>query len=382
MSSGKASKTQRGAPSVRKSDNGFWYIHWSEGRRSKRQSTGTTDEDEAYQTFAQWILIGGKDRTVGAAEHAYTVAELWDVYMEKHVKRQVVGKATIDYAWKNLQPHFGQLLFDQVSQDRIDEYERLRAAGKIGRKSKSVTIRREIATLMASLNFCAAPPLRLIPKANIEVVKMPHAGDPRDRWLKIDEVQRLLNAAATMRRQGRGDAAGRMTRAERFLWIALETAARKQAILDLTWDRVDFEANVIHFNVPGRAKTKKRRADVSISSALRPVLLRAYEERIGDLVLDNKAAVWKSIQVAAIKAGFSDQPIKRGEKPKATGISPHVLRHTAATHMARRGVPLWKIAQVLGNTLAMVEKVYAKWTPDDPAGTVDLISGGVLEAAE
>jgi integrase len=173
-----------------------------------------------------------------------------------------------------------------------------------------------------------------------------------------------------------------MTRAERFLWIALETAARKQAILDLTWDRVDFETNTIHFDVPGRARTKKRRAAVSISSALRPVLERAYKERIGDLVLDNKAAVWKSIQVAAIKAGFSDQPIVRGAKPRATGISPHVLRHTAATHMARRGVPLWKIAQVLGNTLAMVEKVYAKWTPDDPAGTVDMISGGVLEAAE
>lgn len=381
MSKGTADK-RRGAPSVRRADNGFWYIHWSEGRRSKRQSTGTTDEDEAYQTFAQWILIGGKDRTVGTAEHTYTVDELWDVYYEKHVRRHVVGKATIDYAWKNLKPHFGDLLFDQVNQDQIDAYERLRTVGKIGRKAKSVTIRREIATLMAALNFCAAPPLRLIPKAGIEVVKLPHAGDPRDRWLKMDEIQKLLDAAATMRRQGRGDAAGRMTRAERFLWLALETAARKQAILDLTWDRVDFHTNTIHFDVPGRKKTKKRRAAVSISSALRPVLLRAHKERISDLVMDNKAAVWKSIQVAAIKAGFSDQPIVRGEKPRATGISPHVLRHTAATHMARNGVPLWKIAQVLGNTLAMVEKVYAKWTPDDPAGTVDMISGGALEAAE
>lgn len=379
MSTGSADK-KRGAPSVRKASNGFYYIHWSEGRRSKRQSTGTSDETEAYQTFAQWILIGGSERTVGAAEHAYTVEELWDVYYEKHVQRHVVGKATIDYAWQNLRPHFGQLLFDQVNQDRIDEYERLRAAGKIGRKSKSVTIRREIATLMAALNFCATPPMRLIPKANIEVVKMPSAGDPRDRWLRMEEVQRLLTAAATMRRQGRGG--GRMTRAERFLWIALETAARKQAILDLTWDRVDFETNTIHFNVPGRVKTKKRRASVPISSALRPILERAHRERIGDLVLDNKAAVWKSIQVAAIKAGFSDQVVVRGDKPKATGISPHVLRHTAATHMARRGVSLFTISKVLGNSYQVVEKVYAKWAPDDPAGTVDLISGGVLEPAE
>lgn len=378
-------KKERGIPYVRQGENGYWYVHWSDGRRSKRQSLGTKEEKPALARFAQWILLDGQDRAPGAPgteAPTYTVAELWDVYYEKHVKKNVVGRATIDYAWKNLEPHFGHLLFDQVNQDQVDKYEQLRGAGKIGRKAKSVTIRREVATLLAALNFCANPPMRLIPKSAIETIRLPDAGDPRDRWLRMEEMQRLLKAAATMRRQGRGDSAGRMTRAERFLWIALETAARKQAILDLTWDRVDFETNTIEFNVPGRKKTKKRRVAVSISSALRPVLQRAYDERIGELVLDNKAAVWKSIQVAAIKAGFSDQVLVRGEKPKATGISPHVLRHTAATHMARRGVPLWKIAQVLGNTLAMVEKVYAKWTPDDPAGTVDMISGGVLEAAE
>lgn len=29
------------------------------------------------------------------------------------------------------------------------------------------------------------------------------------------------------------------------------------------------------------------------------------------------------------------------------GVTPNVLRHTAATHMACAGVPLWKIAKVL-----------------------------------
>lgn len=385
MSKGSADK-RRGAPTVKRADNGYWYIHWSEGRRSKRQSTGTTDEDEAYKTFAQWILIGGHDRTLGADEKTYTVAELWKVYDDKHIQTSKItegGRATAGYAWKNLEPHFGHLFPSDIDQAQVDAYSDRRTHASrdtLGRKATTGTARREIAYLIAALNFCAKGKRPILDPKALPMIDLPAADAPRDRWLRIEEVQRLLDAAASMRRQGRGG--GRMTRAERFLWIALETAARKQAILDLTWGRVDFEANVIHFNVPGRTLTKKRRADVSISSALRPVLLRAYEERVSDLVLDNKAAVWKSIQVAAIKAGFSDQPIKRGEKPKATGISPHVLRHTAATHMARRGVPLWKIAQVLGNTLAMVEKVYAKWTPDDPAGTVDMISGGALEAAE
>jgi hypothetical protein len=50
--------------------------------------------------------------------------------------------------------------------------------------------------------------------------------------------------------------------------------------------------------------------------------------------------------------------------------------------MARRGVPLWTIAKVLANTLAMVERVYAKHAPDDLRDAVGMISGGALVAAE
>ena len=121
---------------------------------------------------------------------------------------------------------------------------------------------------------------------------------------------------------------------------------------------------------------------MTIAAQLKPVLERAFAERESKWVLDSDADIWATVQFTAIRAGFSDQKVKKGQKPKSTGISPHVLRHTAATHMARRGVPLWMIANVLGNTLAMTERVYAKWVPENPAGTVDMISGGVLEPAE
>lgn len=95
--------------------------------------------------------------------------------------------------------------------------------------------------------------------------------------------------------------------------------------------------------------------------------------------MTSKTGLWYTVQRIAIEAGLGQAA--KGQALKATGISPHVLRHTAATHMARNGVPLWKIAKILGNTLAMVERVYAKWCPDDAAGTVDLISRGLLDAA-
>lgn len=372
------SATARGVPKPTKAGNGYWYATWSDGRRSKRQSLGTKDETQALKVFAQWVLIEGwsKDGSPGAEARVYAIADLWSVYMEKHVKDHVTGQATIGFAWKNLGPHFGPLTIDQFNQSAVDQFVAKRASGRLGRPAKPITIRRELATLVAALNFCASSAVKLIGKADIETIRMPHPGEPRDRWLRMEEMQRLLRAAGEMRR---GD---RLSRGERFLWLALETAARKQAILDLTWDRVDFEIGVIHYDVPGRAKTKKRRASVPISSALRPVLARAFEERENELVMGNKSAVWATVQFIAIRAGYSVQSFEKGGKPKATGISPHVLRHTAATHMARRGVPLWVIAKILGNTILMVERVYAKWQPSDATATVDMISGGVLEPAE
>jgi integrase/recombinase XerD len=47
-------------------------------------------------------------------------------------------------------------------------------------------------------------------------------------------------------------------------------------------------------------------------------------------------------------------------------VHPHVFRHSAATHMLRRGMNPLLVAQVLGHTsLAMIQQVYAHLTPTD-----------------
>ena len=352
-------------PKLDKAANGRFYAVWSENRRSKRKSMGTADRAAAEQRFARWLLT--RNDAPKAPARAYTVADVWAVYTARKGETP-----TARFSWSNLAPHFGRLAVEAINQDVVDAYVALRAAGKIGRPAKAATCRRELAMLVAALNFCTRRPNALYPAAALEPLILPADSKPRDRWLAMAEMQRLLDAAARSRR---GE---RLSRGERFLWLALETAARKQAILDLTWARVDFTIGVIHYDDPDRARTKKRRASVPISAALRPVLERAYAERTGDLVLDTKAEVWAAVQSIAAEAGFG----ARDGKSAATGVSPHVLRHTAATHMARNGVPLWTVAQVLGNSMAVVEKTYAKWCPTEPERNVNLISNGKLESVK
>lgn len=330
-------------PQLRQNPAGKWYAFWSDGKRSKRKSMGTTDKAVAKARFAQWLLIDGAEQNA-APEAAYTVRDLWTVYAEKHLPT-VASPDTAMHSWKALSAHFGDLLVPEVS-GAVEGY--------IARRLKVVkpsTIRRELVALRACLNWCASPQRGrpMIEKA--PGFRVPPDGPPRDRWLTTAEIDKIFAAA------------NGMPRAKLFLHIALETAARKQAILDLTWDRVDFETKVIHLHDPSRPVTKKRRASVPISAALLPVLQAAYEARDNALVMGSKAEVYHAVQRVAERAGVA-------------GVTPHVLRHTAATHMARRGVPLWIIAKVLGNSLAMVEKVYAKHAPDDLRAAVDLITGG------
>lgn len=354
---------------LRQHDNGFFYVHWTEGRRSRRVSTGTKEAAAAQVFLAEWILGARQEGATGAA--AFTVAELWGAYYERHVEPNNVDTRPADTSWKNLSVHFGPLTLadfvkkDARGADAVDQYVAKRASGKIGRRPGApATIRHEISLLRACLNWCAKPKVAIIPPGLIPAFDLPPDSEPRDRWLRTEEIKALVAAAAELRN---GD---RLSRGERFLWIALETAARLQAILDLTWDRVDFEAGVIHFNVPGRRKTKKRRVSVPMSKTLRPVLLRAYAERETDLVLDNKVlTIWRAMQAIAKRAGVE-------------GVSPHVLRHTAATQMLRRGVPIWVVAGVLGNTVEMVRKVYGHHCPEGLADGVEMISAGFLELAE
>lgn len=359
-------------PKLERAKNGYWYALWSDAGRSRRKSMGTQDGAVAQERFAHWLLMRG--RVVEEAK-VFTIADIWQVYLEKHVYPNCVARSSPATREGPLLAFFGHMVPADIDQEVVDEYVRRRCAGTLGPRWGPIrpgSVRTDLVALLAAVRFAARRPWSMVDTTAIPDVTLPPAPMPRERWLSLDEMQRLLDAARA-RRPG-----AELTAVELFLWIALETAARKQAIQDLTWDRVNFDVNVIHFAKPGAATTRKRRAAVPISASLRPVLERAWAERDtrSALVVRPTASIWAQIQQVAVAAGFE----RKGAQ--TTGISPHVLRHTAATHMARRGVSLWVVAKILGNTLAVTERVYAKWAPDDPAGTVDLISGGALRAPE
>ena len=313
---------------------GIYYIHWSEGGRSKRKTTGTRDVREAQAFFDEWCDL---TETAGTQAPRYTCDELF-------VMRYGIDGGRAKYAWAALKPWFGDKEPKAITQADLDRYAAARAVAPS-------TLRFEMAVLRAVWNH--AVKTRVIKLEDTPVLApLPAASPPRERWLTDEEIDKVLAAAEHPGRE----------RVRMFSWLALHTGARRTAICELRWSQIDFKVGVIHFLPPGAQQTRKRKASVPISKGLRVVLEEAYARRAGAhaLVIGTGGKINSAIERLGTAAGVE-------------GLTPHVFRHTAGTVMARNGVPLWVIAKILGNTVEEVEKTYAKWVPGLHADAVNII---------
>lgn len=280
----------------------------------------------------------------GSDGFAATFANIWKVYYDLHVVPNVVARDRLDFAAANLMRHFADIQVSQIRQDDVRSYIRKRHAGTIGRKSTDATIRRELNALTAAINFCAVKE-RLIAIGDVPYIPMPKAPAPKDIWLKRPELEDFIQKIRNLHPEGR------LSRIYRFVMIATQTAARRASIAELKWSQVDLENRIIKFNPDGRRQTAKRRPVVPISNVLLSVLQQAYAERLSDYVLDHPGDVAKLFDRAAKAVGYPH-------------VTPHVLRHTWATHAAIAGIETWKIAGVLGDNEATVRRNYLHYNPD------------------
>lgn len=335
---------------------GVYEVRWTENGRSRTLSTHWKTPREAGLFFAEWSEKGKHDvKPVGGSK----ISQILDAYWDEHAQH-VQSAATIACHINWLRQGLGYHEASDLNAGDITTYIRKRAKGLLGTQCVSNgTIRRELVILKAALK--QAVDKRIVRQDQLPTIKLPPAGDPRERYLNIDEIGRLL---AEARRISVEESGGRCSRIERFLWIALQTGARRDAIIWLEWSRVDITRRIIDFRDPDLKTTKKRRVQVPISDQLLPVLTRAYHERKGDYVLDTTGPLRSVFDRVCARAGLED-------------VSPHVLRHTWASQASMHGVPLTEVSRVLGNTLAVCEKVYAKYQPGYLTNAVNQAYGGM-----
>lgn len=247
------------------------------------------------------------------------------------------------------------------------------------RRISDATARHDLKTLRAAINHWHAEhgPLPALPS-----VTLPPAPPPRERWLTRSEAAMALRAARASR-YGRHLA--------RLMLIGLYTGTRPGAILRLSWlpqvhgGWIDLEAGVIHRQGPGDARTRKRQPPVRIPPRLaahlerwrrmdlagehtgrkpRPVTARVVHY-FGRPVTKPRRAFAAAIRAAGLADGVSGSDPARSAAVAGRGkITPHTLRHTAATWLMQSGVDMASAAGFLGMSIQTLENVYGHHHPD------------------
>jgi len=246
--------------------------------------------------------------------------------------------------------------------------------------------RRDLEDLRAAINHHAKQGLH----RGVVRVALPNKGGPRDRWLTRAEVARLLRACWRTREiqtihrgRRRGTKVSThyypLRHVARFILIALYTGTRPGAVMTASFVRgagksfADLERGIFYRLAEGRRATNKRQPPVPL-----PPRLLAHMRRWVRLGIAKEYFVeWKGKPVQSVKVGYG----RAISLARLSGkVTPHTLRHTAATWLMQAGVSIWEAAGFLGMSPAMVEEIYGHHHPAHMRGAAQAIARGKRES--
>jgi integrase len=202
------------------------------------------------------------------------------------------------------------------------------------------TIARELTVLRAACNHAHRwNRIKVVP-----VFEIPTDLPRREIWLFKDELRALLSVAdPTM---------------HRFIKLAYGTGSRRAAIEQLEWSQINFARKTINLAKNGEKKTCKRRPTVPMGD-LHDMLFAmacAPERGMNPWVLGSNNDLFYDFQKTLQKAGL--ETVEERDGRPAGKITPHVLRHSRATHLLEDGASIFAVAKLLGDTPTTVQRVY------------------------
>jgi integrase len=321
---------------LKKNRSGYWEVRFSEQLgdgtwRSRSVSTGSKDR-RAASVFKNEFLTN--TARLAVVQGTPLVGEVLDHY-ERANPNQKFNLVAV-------RRELGSVTLDLLTPELVSDYIETRENDGV----VSSTTRRELGALVAGLNWAVGKRTLGVKREHVPEIDMPPAGTPRNLWL--DEDQEPLFHAWAM-----GLSLGRPTlhRLTMFIGLGLDTAARREALLDLTWDRVDMRQGQVDFRVPGRAVGNKRRTVVKISDRLMPLLERGRREWLAQ----GAPAGERVCGPGSIRSIWETHVVAGSAWP---WMHAHLMRHSWAKLHARAGVSLFDIAAVLGDSYETVSRNY------------------------
>jgi integrase/recombinase XerD len=214
------------------------------------------------------------------------------------------------------------------------------------------TVARKIASLRGLHRFLVIEGFRNTdPMALIDSPRRP---DPFPKALTVEEATALVEAPGT------GNPAARRDRA--LLEFLYATGARVSETVDVDLGDLDLEDKVVKVTGKGarqRLVPMGGKAVEAIEVWLPDRMTLVSRRAKGDPLFINlrggrisRQAVFDIVKKHAISVDI-----------EASRVSPHVLRHSAATHMVEAGADLRSVQEILGHATISTTQVYTRVSP-------------------
>lgn len=298
------------------------YTNPETGRR-RRITLDATDRIGAEAEARQRWRLGSRSE--------WTVGRIVTAYIDTLRERAAPSHPRAVDAWKAMRPFWQDVRPHLIDEPMCKAYDAQRRAGP-------ATRRYELTMLSTAVRW-AALKAKVIETA--PAIWRPANPPRKDRHLTRDQWRKFF-------------AEVKAPHARLYMIIALSTCARPSAVLELTWDRVDFARGVLNLNPVGRLQTAKRRPVVPMSDVAKDALQAAYEARQSSYVIERGGK-----PVANIKKAFLAASQRSG-----IHATPYTLRHTGAVWKAEDGVPMEELAQLMGHEdVQTTFQHYARFSP-------------------
>lgn len=298
--------------------------------------------------LADYTARGGKAlRETQASINAHILPELKD--------RKVDGLTyAILKAWHHKLAEAPARLRSKAEAEKKNTRE-VTATDADGRRARRATANRVLTILKAALSLAFREGQAISDDAWRRVKPFPRVDAARIRYLTDQEAVRLVNACTPDLRN--------------LVTAALLTGCRYAELASLQARDLDAGAAVLHIR---HSKAGKPRSVPLTDEALRFFTQQvAGKPRIALVLTRAGGEAWgRSHQFRSLRDACTAAKI-------TPAVSFHILRHTFASRMAMRRVPMAVIAAALGNTEAICAKHYAHLAPAYVADTIRANAGGL-----
>lgn len=149
----------------------------------------------------------------------------------------------------------------------------------------------------------------------------------------------------------------------RLVQFYLLTGCRRTEAIELTWNDIDEQSNVLYLG-QFDSQTKLRRS-FPLTDEINKLLVEVKEDSE-----DNELVFWRySKYPPEISRRF--QYIRNHVDGLPKELTTHLLRHTFASHLVMQGIDLTTIASLLGHSTAKITELYAHLQPDHVKNAVE-----------